>query len=449
MKLPSTSSTSLVKKPSPATTTSSRQDQQQRATATSVSVKQPVAVAERDQRPTLERRGSYTISSGPAAGGNPVVISSGSSSPEDPRINLTANTSAGSRPVSDLLNTTLTLKGPSSSPHRLAELRETEFRNHINKPVCIGGAKRGVLRYCGPLHMVDGLFCGIELDEAVGQHDGKIDGRRYFRAGYNRGIFAPMEKVELIGKEPIREPVMSRPSTTAAAELIMPDDAEYLTDVEPHLMCHSLLGQSMASGNESFELSESLMFLKGSRFPGMDISMTPSQLAAQFRGEPEEEEDEEEEEEGEDILHPEDLEAAYLENQHHEEEEEDNEYMDDDSATPVMEQPPGPIDFEIADDFKASLMASTPMTAPRAHAEKTTGNLDATMTFSAPRPSGKPADASLNREMIQSVKERPISTISADTGKFSFLWGTAGERGIDSSVCGRVSSFGLLEFLFV
>lgn len=401
------------------TTSSSRQDHQLKPTAASVK-QPPTSGARGDEEPALKRRGSYTISSGPASGGNPVVISSGPSTPEDDRDSLADSASSSSR--ADVLNSTLTLKRPDLSPYHLAELRETEFRQHLNRPVCIGGAKRGVLRYFGPLHMVDGLFCGVELDEAVGQHDGKIDGRRYFRAGYNRGIFAPMEKVELVGKEPVRPPVITRPSDV---ELTIPPDAEYLTDVEPHLMCNSLLGQSAgAGGNESFDLSESLMFLKGSRFPGMDISMTPSQLAAQFRGEPEEEGDEEEDieeedEDGEEMLQAEDLEAAYLaENRH--QDEDYNDYMDDDSTTPVMEQPPeGHLDVDMANDFKAVLTASTPMTGARAHAEKTPENLNTTMTINVPTASGKRVDVIPQSEAAaaRGVKERPISTISADTGK--------------------------------
>lgn len=34
----------------------------------------------------------------------------------------------------------------------------------------------GVLRYVGPIQGKDGLFCGIELDQAIGKHNGTYQG---------------------------------------------------------------------------------------------------------------------------------------------------------------------------------------------------------------------------------------------------------------------------------
>merc|ERR1719285_821500 len=47
----------------------------------------------------------------------------------------------------------------------------------------------GVVRFAGETHFAPGFFIGVELDEALGKHDGFYDGRRYFQARPNTGVF--------------------------------------------------------------------------------------------------------------------------------------------------------------------------------------------------------------------------------------------------------------------
>jgi len=49
---------------------------------------------------------------------------------------------------------------------------------NYNDYVCVNEKKCGRIRYEGKVHFADGIFCGIELEEADGKHDGKIDGIR-------------------------------------------------------------------------------------------------------------------------------------------------------------------------------------------------------------------------------------------------------------------------------
>ncbi|GFO09321.1 Cap-gly domain-containing linker protein 1, partial [Plakobranchus ocellatus] len=65
----------------------------------------------------------------------------------------------------------------------------------VGARVKIGGVKPGILRYLGTTHLAPGIFCGIELLEADGNHDGEVNGHRYFYCPPNCGIFAPKEKV--------------------------------------------------------------------------------------------------------------------------------------------------------------------------------------------------------------------------------------------------------------
>jgi dynactin complex subunit len=39
----------------------------------------------------------------------------------------------------------------------------------------------GYLRFCGPTEFADGLWAGIELDEAAGKNDGSVAGVSYFK----------------------------------------------------------------------------------------------------------------------------------------------------------------------------------------------------------------------------------------------------------------------------
>ncbi|XP_021371243.1 microtubule-associated tumor suppressor 1 homolog isoform X2 [Mizuhopecten yessoensis] len=69
---------------------------------------------------------------------------------------------------------------------------------YVGQRVYIGGIKQGTVLYCGRTHLADGIFCGIELDESDGKHDGQVQGVRYFRCRPGHGIFAPLEKVSKV-----------------------------------------------------------------------------------------------------------------------------------------------------------------------------------------------------------------------------------------------------------
>jgi dynactin 1 len=61
----------------------------------------------------------------------------------------------------------------------------------------IGGVKSGYLRYYGRTHFSpnSGLWCGVELDEPEGRHDGRVQGVQYFECADGHGVFAPAHKV--------------------------------------------------------------------------------------------------------------------------------------------------------------------------------------------------------------------------------------------------------------
>lgn len=145
----------------------------------------------------------------------------------------------------------------------------------------------GILRYFGPIQHCDGLYCGIELDKPIGLHDGQFGGTRYFQTGFKRGTFSPMDKVKILDLEAPSSSAVDGPAVQAMAydqkaTLWPGDDEELLTNVEPVLFDRTMEDSMMTNSAATFDLSSSLSFMKGSRFPGMDISMTPSELATQL-----------------------------------------------------------------------------------------------------------------------------------------------------------------------
>lgn len=88
------------------------------------------------------------------------------------------------------------------APPRTAQFMERQKEEsafgaglHVGARVKIGGVKPGILRYLGPTHLAPGIFCGIELLDPDGNHNGEVNGHRYFFCLPNHGIFAPKEKV--------------------------------------------------------------------------------------------------------------------------------------------------------------------------------------------------------------------------------------------------------------
>ena len=65
----------------------------------------------------------------------------------------------------------------------------------LGQRALIGGVKPGILRYIGETNISSGHWCGIELFDASGLHDGTVSGRKYFSCKPFHGILAPVDKV--------------------------------------------------------------------------------------------------------------------------------------------------------------------------------------------------------------------------------------------------------------
>ena len=87
-------------------------------------------------------------------------------------------------------------ESPKDEPVVVKEVIPGAEKLTVGKRILISGVKPGILRFVGKTHIAPGFWCGIELFDASGLHDGEVDGTRYFTCKPFRGIFAPLDKVD-------------------------------------------------------------------------------------------------------------------------------------------------------------------------------------------------------------------------------------------------------------
>ncbi|GFS49300.1 CAP-Gly domain-containing linker protein 3 [Trichonephila clavipes] len=64
----------------------------------------------------------------------------------------------------------------------------------IGDKVLVGGAKMGILRYCGGTQFAQGIWAGVELEEPLGKNDGTLKGVTYFKCSQNHGTHSKVVK---------------------------------------------------------------------------------------------------------------------------------------------------------------------------------------------------------------------------------------------------------------
>lgn len=59
-----------------------------------------------------------------------------------------------------------------------SNIHQSSFRKSsltIGNRVLVNGLKIGTLRYIGVVQFAQGIFCGVELDQPDGKHDGQVN----------------------------------------------------------------------------------------------------------------------------------------------------------------------------------------------------------------------------------------------------------------------------------
>jgi len=107
-------------------------------------------------------------------------------------------------------STTTHVKTISAEPSASQEL-------HVGDQVVVSGTKYGVLKYLGKIHVAEGIWCGIQLDEPLGKNDGSVSGKRYFTCQQRYGLFSPLTRVEKVTDEMSQSQIIARKASISSS----------------------------------------------------------------------------------------------------------------------------------------------------------------------------------------------------------------------------------------
>ena len=88
---------------------------------------------------------------------------------------------------------------------------------HVGDRVVVSGTKFGTLKYLGKIHVADGTWCGIQLDEPLGKNDGSVSGKRYFTCQQRYGLFSPLARVEKVTNEMSQSQIIARKASVSSS----------------------------------------------------------------------------------------------------------------------------------------------------------------------------------------------------------------------------------------
>jgi CAP-Gly domain-containing linker protein 1 len=96
---------------------------------------------------------------------------------------------------------------PSSSAQEL----------QVGDRVVVSGTKFGTLKYLGKIHVAEGVWCGIQLDEPLCKNDGSVSGKRYFTCQQRYGLFSPLARVEKVANETTQSQIVARKASVSSS----------------------------------------------------------------------------------------------------------------------------------------------------------------------------------------------------------------------------------------
>lgn len=73
------------------------------------------------------------------------------------------------------------------------------------RPGCVvqlNDGRKGICRYAGKTHFIDGDWVGVELEEPTGKNDGLVAGERYFECEQDYGLFVKRAAVAQVLERP-------------------------------------------------------------------------------------------------------------------------------------------------------------------------------------------------------------------------------------------------------
>lgn len=69
----------------------------------------------------------------------------------------------------------------------------------------------------GKIHVAEGIWCGIQLDDPMGKNDGSVSGKRYFTCQQRYGLFSPLARVEKVGSEMAQSQIIARLASVSSS----------------------------------------------------------------------------------------------------------------------------------------------------------------------------------------------------------------------------------------
>jgi dynactin complex subunit len=119
-------------------------------------------------------------------------------------------------PITDAANTTQNDQTVvSAEPTSAAAASSQELR--VGDRVVVSGTKFGTLKYLGKIHVAEGTWCGIQLDEPLGKNDGSVSGKRYFTCQQRYGLFSPLARVEKVTNEMSQSQIIARKESVSSS----------------------------------------------------------------------------------------------------------------------------------------------------------------------------------------------------------------------------------------
>ena len=87
----------------------------------------------------------------------------------------------------------------------------------VGDRVVVSGTKYGTLKYLGKIHVAEGVWCGIQLDEPLGKNDGSVSGKRYFSCQQRYGLFSPVGRVEKVQSDITQSQIAARKASISSS----------------------------------------------------------------------------------------------------------------------------------------------------------------------------------------------------------------------------------------
>lgn len=87
----------------------------------------------------------------------------------------------------------------------------------VGDRVVVSGTKFGTLKYLGKIHVAEGVWCGIQLDEPQGKNDGSVSGKRYFSCQQRYGLFSPVARVEKVNNDTTQSQIVVRKASISSS----------------------------------------------------------------------------------------------------------------------------------------------------------------------------------------------------------------------------------------